>query len=151
MVIQEDDWRPSSSSDRVAAIDIIRGLALFGVLIVNILSGFRVPLLEHINFPDALNADGTLKYTHLVYTDPFPFTGTPQTMPACKVDPRSSSDPTQLSSSPVDYTNSDNAGAVLPTGATSCVISLTTSGTVASGGSLDAEVYSDVDGLRQPG
>jgi hypothetical protein len=113
--------------------------------------GAKVPLLEHINFPDALNADGTLKYTHLVYTDPFPFTGTPQTMPACKVDPRSSSDPTQLSSSPVDYTNSDNAGAVLPTGATSCVISLTTSGTVASGGSLDAEVYSDVDGLRQPG
>ncbi|HXJ40091.1 MAG TPA: DUF418 domain-containing protein [Bryobacteraceae bacterium] len=30
------------------AIDIIRGLALFGVLIVNILSDFRVPLLEHI-------------------------------------------------------------------------------------------------------
>ena len=37
-------------------------------------------------------------------------------------------------------------------GTTSCVISLTTpSGTVASGGSLDAEVYSAVDGLRQPG
>jgi uncharacterized protein len=48
MVVQEDDWRPASSSDRLAAIDIIRGLALFGVLVVNILSGFRVPLLEHI-------------------------------------------------------------------------------------------------------
>src|ERR1017187_9416284 len=45
---QESDWRPADSSERVQAIDIIRGLALFGVLIVNILSGFRVPLLEHI-------------------------------------------------------------------------------------------------------
>jgi len=86
-----------------------------------------------------------------VYTDPFPFTGTPQTMPACKVDPRDTSDPTKLSASPVDYTSPDNAGAVLPGTATSCVISLTPSGTAASGGSLDADVYSDVDGLRQPG
>ena len=113
--------------------------------------GAKVPLLEHINFPDALNPDGTLKYTHLVYTDPFPFTGTPVTMPACKVDPRDASDPTKLSTTPVDYTSPDNSSAVLPSGATSCVISLTTSGTVASGGSLDAEVYSAVDGLRQPG
>ncbi len=44
----ESDWRPASSNERLWSIDIIRGLALFGVLIVNILSGFRVPLLEHI-------------------------------------------------------------------------------------------------------
>ena len=60
--------------------------------------GATVPLLEHINFPDALNADGTLKYTHLVYTDAFPFTGGPQTMPSCKVDPREPADHTKLAS-----------------------------------------------------
>ena len=58
--------------------------------------GAKVPLLEHINFPNALNADGTLQYTHLVYTDEFPFTGALVTMPSCKLDPRDSSDPTQL-------------------------------------------------------
>ena len=47
------DWRPASSSERVRTIDIIRGLALFGVLIVNILSDFRVPLLEHFRKPFA--------------------------------------------------------------------------------------------------
>jgi hypothetical protein len=114
-------------------------------------TGTAVPLLEHINFPDALNADGTLKYTHLVYTDAFPFTGTLQTMPSCKVDPRSSSDPTQLSRSPVDYTDPSTETQVLPSGATSCVIALTPSGTVASGGSLVADVYSAVDGARSPG
>src|ERR1700688_2367356 len=47
------DWRPATSSERVRTIDIIRGLALFGVLIVNILSDFRVPLLEHFQRPFA--------------------------------------------------------------------------------------------------
>jgi len=42
------DWRPASLSERVRSLDIIRGLALFGVLIVNILLIFRGPLLEHI-------------------------------------------------------------------------------------------------------
>ena len=53
------DWRPASSSERVRTIDIIRGLALFGVLIVNILSDFRVPLLEHFRrpFADSRGAD----------------------------------------------------------------------------------------------
>jgi uncharacterized membrane protein YeiB len=53
------DWRPASSSERVRTIDIIRGLALFGVLIVNILSDFRVPLLEHFRrpFADSRRAD----------------------------------------------------------------------------------------------
>jgi uncharacterized protein len=49
----ESDWQPTSQADRYRTIDIIRGLALFGVLIVNILSGFRVPLLEHILHPYA--------------------------------------------------------------------------------------------------
>ena len=108
--------------------------------------GTTVPLLEHINFPDALNADGTLEYTHLVYTDAFPFDpGNLKAMPSCKVDPRDPAHLMQLSSG---YTAAD----VLPPGATSCVISLTTSGTVGdSHGSLEAYVYSDVDGLRSPG
>jgi hypothetical protein len=108
-------------------------------------------LLEHINFPDVLNADGTLKYTHLVYTDAFPFTGALETMPRCNVDPRSSSDHTQLSQSPVDYRDPSTASQVLPSGATSCVITLTPSGTVGSGGTLVADVYSAVDGARSPG
>ena len=41
-------WRPASLGERIQTIDIIRGLALFGVLIVNILGDFRLPLLEHI-------------------------------------------------------------------------------------------------------
>jgi hypothetical protein len=114
-------------------------------------TGATVPLLEHINFPDVLNADGTLKYTHLVYTDAFPFTGALETMPRCNVDPRSSSDHTQLSQSPVDYRDPSTASQVLPSGATSCVITLTPSGTVGSGGTLVADVYSAVDGARSPG
>lgn len=47
------DWRPASQIERLQTIDILRGLALFGVLIVNILSGFREPLLEHIRGPFA--------------------------------------------------------------------------------------------------
>jgi hypothetical protein len=112
--------------------------------------GAAVPLLEHINFPNALNPDGTLRYTHLVYTDAFPFTGALVTMPACLVDPRTT-DHTALATSPVNYNDPGTASQVLPHGATSCVIALTPSGTVASGGSLVADVYSDVDGLRQPG
>lgn len=44
-------WYPVNSGERILTVDIIRGLALFGVLIVNILSGFRLPLLEHILKP----------------------------------------------------------------------------------------------------
>jgi len=44
-------WQPTTSKERYENVDIIRGLALFGVLIVNLLSDFRVPLLEHIQQP----------------------------------------------------------------------------------------------------
>jgi uncharacterized protein len=44
-------WQPATSAERYRTIDIVRGLALFGVLMVNLLTVFRVPLLEHIFSP----------------------------------------------------------------------------------------------------
>lgn len=41
-------WQSAPPSSRHRNIDIIRGLALFGVLMVNLWSAFRVPLLESI-------------------------------------------------------------------------------------------------------
>ncbi len=44
----DSGWRPATSAERYQTIDVLRGMALFGVLVVNILTLFRVPLLEHI-------------------------------------------------------------------------------------------------------
>ncbi len=41
-------WRPIAGSERIATLDAVRGIALFGVLLVNALVGFRVSLFEHI-------------------------------------------------------------------------------------------------------
>src|SRR5436309_15647640 len=41
-------WTPTTTFERYDSIDILRGLALFGVLVVNLQSMFRIPLLEHI-------------------------------------------------------------------------------------------------------
>ena len=38
------DWRPVTGEERYRSLDILRGLALFGVLMVN-LTDFRMPLL----------------------------------------------------------------------------------------------------------
>jgi hypothetical protein len=46
-------WQPATSGERLRNVDIIRGLALFGVLMINILANFRVPRLEHILKPYA--------------------------------------------------------------------------------------------------
>lgn len=43
---------PLSQPDRYPALDILRGLALFGVLIVNLLTLFRVSLFAHITGAD---------------------------------------------------------------------------------------------------
>ena len=40
--------RPLAASDRLMSLDILRGIALFGVLMVNILTEFRVSLFEHL-------------------------------------------------------------------------------------------------------
>lgn len=47
------NWAPATPAERYAHIDILRGLALFGVLIVNLETLFRVPLLEQILGPHA--------------------------------------------------------------------------------------------------
>lgn len=41
-------WQPVTTAERYAALDVIRGLALLGVLLVNLHSNFRVSLAEHI-------------------------------------------------------------------------------------------------------
>jgi uncharacterized protein len=49
----DSDWQPAAPSQRYRNIDIVRGLALFGVLMVNLWAAFRVPLLENILRPYA--------------------------------------------------------------------------------------------------
>jgi uncharacterized protein len=40
---------PAAIGERLPHIDVLRGMALFGVLMVNLESGFRRPLLEHVS------------------------------------------------------------------------------------------------------
>src|SRR4051794_13286494 len=47
---------PISPSDRIASIDIVRGIALFGVMAINVVTVFRVSIFERF-LPDGL--DGT--------------------------------------------------------------------------------------------
>ena len=49
---QTPDWRPVQASERFAVLDLIRGFALFGVLIVNLLDFFRISLFAHILEPE---------------------------------------------------------------------------------------------------
>ena len=41
-------WQPVSEAERYTVIDVLRGLALFGVLMVNLEGDFRISLFEHI-------------------------------------------------------------------------------------------------------
>jgi uncharacterized protein len=50
-MIEAARWQPASPGERIRFIDGLRGMALFGVLMVNLLCDFRVPLLEHILRP----------------------------------------------------------------------------------------------------
>src|SRR6516165_1885567 len=43
-----DPWQPVAPAERIEALDVLRGAALLGVLLVNLMSDFRVPLAEHI-------------------------------------------------------------------------------------------------------
>ena len=44
----ETFWTPVEASERYAALDLIRGFALFGGLFVNLLYFFRVSLFDHM-------------------------------------------------------------------------------------------------------
>ena len=46
----------TAPADRVEAIDVLRGLALFGVLVVNLVGSFRTSFFEHFLLPDAARA-----------------------------------------------------------------------------------------------
>lgn len=37
---------PTTPSERIEALDQLRGIALFGVLVVNLVTGFRVSLFD---------------------------------------------------------------------------------------------------------
>jgi uncharacterized protein len=41
-------WQPTSADERYVTLDVLRGLALFGVLLINLETLFRVSLFEHI-------------------------------------------------------------------------------------------------------
>jgi len=41
-------WQPVSQAERYAVIDVLRGFALFGVLLVNLEGDFRISLFEHM-------------------------------------------------------------------------------------------------------
>ena len=42
------NWKPVELSERYTTLDLLRGLALFGVLLWNLLYFFRIPLFQHI-------------------------------------------------------------------------------------------------------
>lgn len=41
-------WQPAAPSERYVSLDLLRGVALFGVLLVNLAGAFRVSLFQHI-------------------------------------------------------------------------------------------------------
>ena len=44
----DERWQPTSAEERYVTLDVLRGLALFGVLLINLHTLFRVSLFEHI-------------------------------------------------------------------------------------------------------
>ena len=43
--------QPTNPSDRIDAIDVLRGIALFGVMAINLVMEFRVSIFERFLFP----------------------------------------------------------------------------------------------------
>ena len=43
--------RPMSPAERIDAIDVLRGIALLGVLAINVVMEFRVSIFEQFLFP----------------------------------------------------------------------------------------------------
>ena len=48
MESMQQTWSPVAASERYIALDLLRGFALFGVLLVNLLYFFRISLFQHI-------------------------------------------------------------------------------------------------------
>jgi uncharacterized protein len=47
-VPSDQRWQPTAPGERYVTLDVLRGLALFGVLLINLHTLFRVSLFEHI-------------------------------------------------------------------------------------------------------
>lgn len=111
----------------------------------------KMPVVEQLNFADPI-VNGQPKYTKLLYDDSgnFPATNFNNLlqMQYCKVDPRTGAGYT-LSTS---YDELAESGAVLPTGQTSCVISIRTTAPAPGGvdGALQAYVYALGDSIKSP-
>src|SRR3954454_24452149 len=41
-------WQPTSESERYKILDVLRGLALFGVLVMNLMTSFRISLFDYM-------------------------------------------------------------------------------------------------------
>src|SRR2546430_16051669 len=52
---------PVAPSERIDGIDVLRGLALFGVLAINVVFEFRVSIFEQFLPPDGAEPDRALK------------------------------------------------------------------------------------------
>lgn len=119
----------------------------------------QVPATEKLTFSDPM-INGQPQYKGLEYTDQFPVDYSKvQTMPYCLVNPLDPSntldymtgaDPSLILAHL--YTDPSNSSQVLPNGATSCVISVTTTAPKTAGGdgTLTAYVYSLVDSQAWP-
>jgi hypothetical protein len=110
----------------------------------------EVPLVEKWVFTDPLNADGTPKYTHVAYTDVFPYDpSAAKPLPMCKLDPRDPSDPNGMTLSSnlggVDYTQDANKVRVLPGSDTSCAISTKIYVDAQGVTRIEVFAYSDID------
>ena len=106
------------------------------------------PTIEKVTLPDPVGADGQVQFTHLQYTDTFTGTGYSLSdlhpMPYCLVDPSGGpSDPSGWGSG---FPNSTTQ--VLPAGATSCSITITTGLDATNNGYLQAYIYTEIDGLK---
>ena len=115
----------------------------------------ETPMIEKWVFPDPIKADGTPEFTHVDYTDVFPYDpSAAQELPQCQVDPRVVDDMTLGTVGGVDFTNYANRFHVLPnpdlnpdgkTPATSCAISTRIYVDGFGQHWLEVYAYSDID------
>jgi hypothetical protein len=118
-----------------------------------------VPTVEQINFADPI-VNGQPQYTKLLYADGGAFPPSLNnllTMPYCKLDPRDTAASGYPNSytlkSPYDTKGASGSDLVLPSGATSCVISIRTNAPAPGSpqgttGTLQAYTYSLSDNVR---